>query len=1335
LVRRIALALALLTVVPAGTARADWEVKRSAFDPTLVARYKQLLRKNPNDADALKKLVALYRNYRSLTQLESEYEKSHEPADLIVRAHLLRDRGKLDEAAALYGDAFKSGDRRAILPLADVDVKRGKLDDARKLYDEALADEPRSKPLLQKRADVELNDPALTQTERARRARPFVERAGDKKQLVELDALLDPKKAVRDYGELVKSIKDPLERAQALLRMGTLAEHADDTSVALQAYQQVYTLAPKGHYLRAEAIQRIIDVSRKRDELRALVEKWEKEWPAGGRSFVEWDALAKLWDELGDVPRAEASLQRAVALSPETIEARQRLIALYDRQGKDAEAAAECRKLVRAAPGEPRFRLELAERLWRTEPGSSEARELARAVGASTRDPSVHLQLAELYGRWRLDKEALAEREKLVALEPDDEAHLVNLGELYYARGDKTRALETWKRILSLKGDKREKLEAKLGDVYAEHELPNESLEAYQRAVKLAPDDPALQKGLAGALERVHRDAEALTIWERLYEKTVAQRALQLDVRQHLIAVLLRLNQLNSRLPQIRQRLATAATDEARAAWGLLASDGYLRLQRPDEAERVLRELTTALKAPSLQADAYLGLAQVLKARHRLKDAITALEKAAELEPSRARELYAQIAELSLKVYRDADALSYARKAVELGPGDAMAQLRLAEVLEKRDQLDEAAAAFRRALELNDRQWKVYFVLARLELRRGDPAAASSLYRLVIRRAPEEELVVDAARRAIDLDEYLGTLGDLERELAPLSYAHPDRRVYRNLLVDLYGRYAPPLVARARAGDAAARKELTRLGEHGLRPLLEVLESDDGSTDATARRQAAMLLGEFGNPSATEPLLKLARSAKRPTAGASPSAPPSIDLRVEAALAGARLAGPREAGELARLAEDPEKLVRVAALYGLERVRAPAAESALVKALGDVAPEAQATACLGLARQNATRALPQLYALVKDRSRSELARAAGAVAIGALAGNDAAQARKVLAEVLVEGADLPQEKAAWALGRLGARASAPSLIELLFVRREPVRRMALDALAGSAPLELGEPERLATVDGGGLAVRAWVASLGLTATHAEIPASSWRELPDELARALGDALSRHRDLQLRALGDLDARTDGLALGPLTMGPPDPASRAALDELGARLRGTLERLAGKADVQVRARAIHVLAKVRGGLPTVVQAVSDPAPEVRLSALDALSTVQADAAADAAQAAARALGSRDWRERRAALAALSAMPTRPLAAAAVGALDDPDGFVREAAARTLGHACAGGRPCGKGLDALARRATDEAAPVRAAVAEALRESRQPGARTPLDRLRKDPDPAVRAAAVGD
>jgi hypothetical protein len=68
--RRVAFALALMLAAP--VARADWEVKRSPFDARVVARYKQLLHRDPDDADALAKLTALYKQYRSLDELKRE---------------------------------------------------------------------------------------------------------------------------------------------------------------------------------------------------------------------------------------------------------------------------------------------------------------------------------------------------------------------------------------------------------------------------------------------------------------------------------------------------------------------------------------------------------------------------------------------------------------------------------------------------------------------------------------------------------------------------------------------------------------------------------------------------------------------------------------------------------------------------------------------------------------------------------------------------------------------------------------------------------------------------------------------------------------------------------------------------------------------------------------------------------------------------------------------------------------------------------------------------------------------------------------------------------------
>ena len=215
--------------------------------------------------------------------------------------------------------------------------------------------------------------------------------------------------------------------------------------------------------------------------------------------------------------------------------------------------------------------------------------------------------LAELYARWGLADKALAEREKLVHLEPNDDSHLIALGELWYQRNKKDKALEIWKRVLNLGGKKEQQL-ARLADVYAEHEMAGEALELYQKAVKLAPGDMGLQKGLALALERVHREAEAERIWTELFVESVAQkkRGATLELRQHLITLLQREGKLSFRVHEWRARIDSEPTPSARAAWGLLTADANLKLGRGDAAEEVLLKLADKSHDAETRADAYV---------------------------------------------------------------------------------------------------------------------------------------------------------------------------------------------------------------------------------------------------------------------------------------------------------------------------------------------------------------------------------------------------------------------------------------------------------------------------------------------------------------------------------------------------------------------------------------------------------------------------------------------------------------------------------------------------------------------------------------------------------
>jgi len=268
----------------------------------------------------------------------------------------------------------------------------------------------------------------------------------------------------------------------------------------------------------------------------------------------------------------------------------------------------------------------------------------------------------------------------------------------------------------------------------------------------------------------------------------------------------------------------------------------------------------------------------------------------------------------------------------------------------------------------------------------------------------------------------------------------------------------------------------------------------------------------------------------------------------------------------------------------------------------------------------------------------------------------------------------------------------------------------------------------------------------------------------ELAAGYGEALGQdaRRDLLQRALADLDARDDGVALGPLTRGLDELSAaekrevRAVADGVGRAVATRLDALCAHADGEIRARALSVLSKLgdaRAGA-RLSTALTDPETAVRLGALSAsarwLATppggenrpTQAQLASLATAIGAR-LGSAEmtapgpgddeedaWRERAAAAEALRAMPA-PAQSALANALGDPSGFVREAAVASLAPLVPARGP--ELVPPLINASHDEAAEVRAAAAAALATSSEPRAQTRVREMASgDPSPAVRAAA---
>ncbi|MCS6915787.1 MAG: HEAT repeat domain-containing protein [Myxococcales bacterium] len=1319
---------AALLALPSPLRAEDWQVTRSPFDPRLVAQLQAELCAHPDDGATLRRLLSLYRRHRSPGHLQTELAErarsSGAPQDLLCAARVARELGQLDEAHTLLLQALdrlqtsRPGrpDRALVLLwLADLALARTPPDtsEGQRRLEEALsslpAGDPRRPRLLRRLADLCRSEGNLACYEQ--RLQDLLALGGGAKDPLrrELAEVLGragkPKEAIAQWRQLASGLSGPA-RAEVELRIGEQQEADRDDLAALATYRAALQLLPRDHHLRLDLYERLVQVHRRRDDLPSLLHMLERQWPPGGRGFLEWQLLGRLYDECGQMDQAQAAYRAALLRNPHHIDTRRRLIAVLERSGQTDEVLRQYERLQQDAPGEPRHYLELAERLDRAGQRSRALGVLRRAAARFAGDPSLHSALADLYQRWGEADLALREAELLTRIDPGEEGHIVNLGELYWARGRRDKAEQVWKRLLA--HPNRALGQARLADVYAEHAMMGPAVELYQKALQAEPHNLQIKRGLASAYERMNRPRDAAPLWEQIY--LAAQGPLQHEARQHLSSLVAKDVRLRAHLATWQQRLRallerpqSPPPDEV-LALGLLCAEASARLGRLAEAEATLASLLGVLRDGPPRAEVLLQLVPLYRQQHKLAEAIAALKEVLSLRPDRQKEIYAQLAELSMQGYRDEEALSYAEQAVT----DAQGELRLGELLERKDDVARAIAAYRRAIALDDRLLRAHMALARLHLRQGDLAQAAAMYREVAKKAPQEELVLEAGRKAIDLHEYLGTLPQLVRELTPLAHLYPQKAACRKLLLELYERYAMPLVAQARAGDAEARAELSRLGQSGLKPLSEALVEGDGAE----QRVAVALLGELGNPAAAPALLQLAQGPARGGEAARPSAvfnvlaggarPPvvggpgsssDIDLRVGALVQAARLADPRSAPVLARLSQAPERQIRLAAVYGLGRLGPRLGRSeaeAVLRALSDSSPEVAAMACLAagevLARwpgaRNRLRA--QLLQLIERGRRpdegSEIQAAACVRAAGRL--RELALV-PLLIELLREGNEELERQAAWALGRIGDRRAALPLLRAVFLKQDPVREAAVAALlalgAERPPEEAPWPEPTPWQ----LDPRLLLAPLPPLPRAASLvwPA----EAPAALREALLEALRGHRDLRLRTLLDLRGADGTVGLGPLEA-EVRPEARAGLARalwptlselaLGAVPSGGGARREVERDGTVRAAALAILAQISAGPAPPVPpeeadevlarvALSDPAVAVRTAAAELLVR---RASSRAPTVLAQLLASPDRQLRLVALRGAAAAGTPPLPPALLArALGDPDGYVRDEAQR--------------------------------------------------------------------
>jgi len=1179
----------------------------------LIDRYTKIVLRQPGDVFPLQRLAQLYRDKDgNLNELVKDFEGRaaqsgpEQYAATVTLAGIYKLDGRAEEAITTYerAIALKSNDPVAIVALARLLQDRGDVAGARKRYEQALA-------LQTVAADKEQTLRTLMTL--ALDAKDWDGAKGFHRELVkmqpqslyvkaelgrELFQRAEYEKAEAEFKELVNAAAgDNRALAPALKDLGRAQAKAHKNQEALATLKRALQTAGQEAAVRAEIYEIITEIYRADQQLPILIKQIEDERPS---DFQRLALLGALYEETGDSTKALETYRKALAINPRHIDLRLKMIRVLQSQGELDKAIAEYEALIRAAPNNPQFVFEQCEALMQRGDRARALKLLTELEARGQNDEEILSRLADFYGRIGENDRSLKVLTRLSNISTNDPGYLVDLGDRYFQEGNTQLALQTWRRILTTVTPRARALAA-LGDVYLEHDMLQDALTSFREAVQLDPQNVTYKKQLASALERSKSYAAARKIWQELAEKAKAtgDKILAREARSRIVTLWSFERVLEAQVGPLQQRFSANPPDIE--AGRMLAEVQIHMRSNPRalaDAETTLRRVISL--APG-DTESYLALERILVQRGKLQDAIAVLEKLVAVDPKSARQLYQRMAQYALQLYRDDDAIKYAARAVELNPDDAEGHHKLGDMYRKRQDIDRAIAEFRAAIARNDRLFIVYLDLADLLLSKGEMDEADRLFRRVIRGAPDEELVSRAARLSMQINLGKGTLESLEQELLPLAIGNPQKKIYRRLLVEIYGNLTFALVQRVKHGSGKdaeeARAALQRIGSRAVKPLLDALA--DG--DAGQQRVAIDVLGYVQNKNASSALFAFATGQA------------DTSLRTRAMLACGAL---RDAALLPKyeallfpksgadgaMASDS---VARAASWAVAKLGDKRAAPLLRKIAENGTPDMRAFAVLGLGALKDKSSVPLLAHVARSLEAGTPARAAAAYALGEVG----AESEVTSLLTIAEGTDaLPREMAILALARMGAHKGEP-----------PGGKAALAAMADA--IFAGEGEGARALKAEASLRQAALASLVLLATKGAVDARVEAiPAPDDdvdaettLERLVPRDFSvKDRAAALVTFADVLQRAASSALSTSTA-----RARAVLDALGVR-EGAFEPFIAASDEggQELAAARAKIKEIAAALePSVVALSRHPDPGIRTKAIVLLARSKSDAAAAA------------------------------------------------------------------------------------------------------------------------
>lgn len=401
----------------------------------------------------------------------------------VVRAQALLEKGKVEEAVSALEAAVArdQGDIEALIMLSIIYQRSGLADQGLAQAQAAVRAAPRHQEALltrglawEAKGDLEK---AKADYDAALAIGPYAPAFHNRGVLASQAG--DHERAIADFRAAMAA--DPQAAADSAVGLAIELAALDRTDEALKAYDQALSIDP-AYY---EALIYKIGLLEK-------LERWADAEPlyrTAVKAYPKEPALLAMqgdhWRKRGEPDKAMRALDQAVRLDPEMWTAWWSRGLVLNDQGKPKQAIESLDRAIVLAPAEAEILVDRAITRW----GAGDERALADFDAALKIDPrSVYGLNAR--GRYLIATKdydrALTDFDAIVGLSPGMAFAYAGRADVYQAQERYDRALREINKALEL--DRNAANLARKGEIYREMGDHLQSIEAYDEAIKLAPE-------------------------------------------------------------------------------------------------------------------------------------------------------------------------------------------------------------------------------------------------------------------------------------------------------------------------------------------------------------------------------------------------------------------------------------------------------------------------------------------------------------------------------------------------------------------------------------------------------------------------------------------------------------------------------------------------------------------------------------------------------------------------------------------------------------------------------------------------------------------------------